>query len=97
MTTRKKATKAKKRANIKARVAKAHVAKAHVAEASRPYRVRKNMAIDPIKLSRARKVLGVTTETAAVDRALDSVVAGEEVIAAMERAFVRGGFRGMGR
>jgi hypothetical protein len=71
--------------------------KAKVAESRPPYRVRKNIAIDVAKLNRAREVLGVATETAAVDRALDSVVAGEEVIAAMERAFERGGFRGMRR
>lgn len=70
--------------------------KAKVAESGRPYRVRKNIVIDMAKLDRAREVLGVATETAAVDRALDSVVAGEEVIAAMERALARGGFRGIG-
>lgn len=51
--------------------------------------VRKNMAMDQAKLDAARRVLGVETETEAVDLALDFVTFRREVadgIAAMRRA-----------
>ena len=51
--------------------------------------VRKNMAMDQAKLDAARRVLGVETETEAIDLALDFVAFRREVadgIAAMRRA-----------
>lgn len=51
--------------------------------------VRKNMAMDQRKLDVARRVLGVQTETEAIDLALDFVAFRREVadgIAAMRRA-----------
>jgi hypothetical protein len=51
--------------------------------------VRKNMAMDQRKLDAARRVLGVQTETEAIDLALDFVAFRREVadgIAAMRRA-----------
>jgi hypothetical protein len=41
--------------------------------------VRKNVAMDQRKLDVARRVLGVDTETEAVDQALDFVAFGEEL------------------
>lgn len=51
--------------------------------------VRKTVAIDQVKLDAARRVLGVETETEAVDLALDFVTFRREIadgIAAMRRA-----------
>ena len=51
--------------------------------------VRKNLVMDQRKLDVARRVLGVQTETEAIDLALDFVAFGREVadgIAAMRRA-----------
>lgn len=51
--------------------------------------VRKNVAMDQGKLDAARRALGVTTETEAIDRALDFVAFHEELargIAAVRRS-----------
>lgn len=46
---------------------------------------RKNMVIDQRKLDAAKLALGVTTETAAVDAALDLVTFRSEVFSAIDR------------
>src|ERR1043166_9818329 len=48
--------------------------------------VRKNMAMDPRKLALAKAYLGVQTETAAVDAALDLVALQAEVAAGLRAA-----------
>ena len=51
--------------------------------------VRKNVVMDQRKLDAARRVLGVVTETEAIDQALDLVTFGEELakgIAAVRRS-----------
>jgi len=58
--------------------------------AGRPRRgakwVRKNMAMDPRKLALAKAYLGVETETAAVDAALDLVAFQAEVAGGLRAA-----------
>lgn len=44
----------------------------------RPRRSRKNVRLDQAKLTRVRRILGVATETEAIERALDYVVEREE-------------------
>ncbi len=44
---------------------------------------RKNIAIDQEKLQQARRILDARTETEAIDRALDQVLFGEQVLRAM--------------
>ncbi|MGH7820144.1 MAG: hypothetical protein ACREQ9_10240 [Candidatus Binatia bacterium] len=51
---------------------------------------RKNLLIDQAKLTRAQSLLNARTETEAVDRALDEVLFGEEVMAALLEAAGRG-------
>lgn len=46
---------------------------------------RKNIVVDQAKLDAARQALGVTTETAAVDAALDAVVFRAELFASLDR------------
>lgn len=46
---------------------------------------RKNMVIDQRKLDEARRVLGVATDTAAVDAALDLVTFRAEVFEGLDR------------
>jgi Arc/MetJ family transcription regulator len=55
--------------------------------------VRKNLHIDQRKLDAARKILGVTTETEAVDAALDAIVLRKEVSSGIRRARAAGGLR----
>lgn len=51
---------------------------------------RKNIWIDQAKLRRAQAVLNARTETEAIDRALDQVVFGQEVVAAIVEAAGKG-------
>ena len=51
---------------------------------------RKNVLIDQAKLRKAQTVLNAKTETEAIDRALDQVVFGQEVVAAILEAAGRG-------
>ena len=51
----------------------------------RPNWVRKNMAMDQEKLTRAKKLLGVSTETEAVDAALDLIAFRAEVLTGLDR------------
>ncbi len=52
---------------------------------------RKNMVIDQRKLDAAKLALGVTTETAAVDAALDLVTFRSEVFSAIDQLAEEGG------
>ncbi len=54
---------------------------------------RKNILIDQGKLDAARIALGVPTETAAIDAALDLVVFRTEVFHALDRISATGGLR----
>jgi hypothetical protein len=53
--------------------------------------IRKNMLMDQRKLDAAKSELGVDTETAAVDAALDLIVFRSEVIHGLERLAAVGG------
>ena len=55
--------------------------------------VRKNMAMDPYKLAVAKQYLGVETETAAVDAALDLVAFQAEVASGFRAAASAGPWR----
>ena len=55
---------------------------------------RKNMLMDQRKLDRARAILGVVSETDAVDAALDLVVFRGEVLAGIDRLVAVGGLKG---
>ena len=52
---------------------------------------RKNMVMDQRKLDRAKAILGASTETAAVDMALDLVAFRGEVLAGIDRLVEAGG------
>jgi hypothetical protein len=52
---------------------------------------RKNLNIDQVKLDRARELLGVRTETEAVDRALSFLLLREELLAGVRRIAGSGG------
>lgn len=52
---------------------------------------RKNMNIDQTKLDRVRELLGVDTETEAVDQALTALILREELIAGVRRIAGSGG------
>ncbi len=54
--------------------------------------VRKNMAMDQAKLTRAKRLLGVATETEAVDAALDLIAFRAEVVSGVEKLAGMGGF-----
>jgi hypothetical protein len=54
-------------------------------------RVRKNMDMDATKLAAAQRVLGASTETETIDRALDFVLFQHEVIDAIDRLTAAGG------
>lgn len=56
-------------------------------------RVRKNMDMDPAKLDAARAVLGATSDTETVDRALAFVAAQGRMVAALEGMAADGGLR----
>jgi len=47
--------------------------------------VRKNMAMDQTKLTKAKRILGVATETEAVDAALDLIAFRSEVTEAIDK------------
>jgi len=51
------------------------------------------MHIDQRKLDAARKILGVTTETEAVDAALDAIALRKELSSGIRRARSAGGLR----
>jgi hypothetical protein len=53
--------------------------------------VRKNVAMDQRKLDEVRRLLGVDTETDAIDRALDFVAFGRELAAGFEAVKRTGG------
>lgn len=55
--------------------------------------VRKNMAMDPRKLAAAKAYLGVETETAAVDAALDLVAFQAEVLDGLRALAAAGPWR----
>lgn len=55
--------------------------------------VRKNLRIDQAKLDRAKEILGVRTETEAVEQALDLVAFRLEVIEGVRRMAGSGGIR----
>jgi len=62
--------------------------------AARSRTVHKNFRLDPVKIARARKVLGATTETETIVRALDQVITEAErdrITAAANRRFLRSG------
>ena len=52
---------------------------------------RKNIVIDQVKLNRAKTILKVSTETDAVDAALDLVVFKGEVLSGIDRLVRAGG------
>jgi hypothetical protein len=52
---------------------------------------RKNLNIDQGKLDRVRELLGATTETEAVDRALSALLLQQELIAGVRRVAGSGG------
>ena len=52
---------------------------------------RKNLNIDQAKLDRVRELLGVDTETEAVDQALSALLLREELIAGVRRVAGSGG------
>ena len=54
-------------------------------------RVRKNMDMDATKLAAAQRVLGASTETETIDRALDFVLFQHEVNDAIDRLTAAGG------
>lgn len=54
---------------------------------------RKNIVIDQYKLDRAKEILNVDTETAAVDAALDLVAFRGEVLAGLDRLVAAGGIK----
>ncbi|MDX2193699.1 MAG: hypothetical protein NW201_10130 [Gemmatimonadales bacterium] len=56
-----------------------------------PVRLRKNMEMDADKLAEVRRLLGVRTDTEAVDRALDLVLFQERLVAAIDAVAAAGG------
>jgi hypothetical protein len=57
-----------------------------------PARIRrKNLNIDQEKLDQVRRLLGASTETEAVDRALSALLLREEVLAGVRRVAASGG------
>jgi hypothetical protein len=56
-----------------------------------PYRIRKNMDMDPAKLAAVKEILGAATETEAVDRAFDEIIFEHRVSAGLERLAQAGG------
>ena len=51
---------------------------------------RKNILIDQSKLTRVRRLLNARTETEAIDKALDQMLFGEEVMSSLTEASGRG-------
>lgn len=52
----------------------------------------KHLKIDQRKLDRAKRILRLTTEQETIDRALDAVLAEEEILRAHRKARAVGGF-----
>lgn len=50
-------------------------------------RISKTMVIDRSKLAKARRILGSDSDTQTVDRALDIIIANQEIESAIEAAF----------
>ena len=69
---------------------RALVRRRNVSKASGSWK-RKNMLMDQRKLDRARVLLGVDSDTEAVDVALDLVAFRGEVLAGVDRLIVAGG------
>jgi hypothetical protein len=55
--------------------------------------VRKNLRLSQTKLDRAKRILGTSTETETVERALDLVAFREEVLAGVRRLAGSGSLR----
>lgn len=51
---------------------------------------RKNILIDQSKLTRVRRLLNARTETEAIDKALDQMLFGEEVMSSLTEASGKG-------
>lgn len=62
-----------------------------VRRVSEPALARKNMDMDVAKLEAARHILGASTDTETVDRALDAVILQGEVADALDRLAAAGG------
>jgi hypothetical protein len=56
-------------------------------------KVRKNLRLSQTKLDRAKRILGTSTETETVERALDLVAFREEVLAGVRRLAGSGSLR----
>jgi hypothetical protein len=56
------------------------------------HRKHKHIELDQGKLNRARRILGAKTETETPERALDIVVSGAEIDAALKKARGKGRF-----
>ena len=67
------------------------MAKTRTSRRRAPLPKRKNMVIDQQKLDAARRALGLETETATVDAALDLVVFRTELFAGLDRVVATGG------
>ena len=50
-------------------------------------RIRKTMEVDKAKLAKARRILGAQSDTQTIDKALDTILADQEIGEAMETAF----------
>lgn len=58
--------------------------------------VHKNFRLDPVQIARAKKVLGTSTETETIVRALDSVIAEDarnRLVVEANQRFLRSGIR----
>jgi hypothetical protein len=53
---------------------------------------RKHLKIDQRKLDRVKRILRVTTEQETIDRALDAILAEEEILRAHRKVRAAGGF-----
>jgi hypothetical protein len=74
-----------------------HLTRGRAASKGSPSWKRKNMLMDQRKLDRARTILGVESETDAVDAALDLVVFRGEVLSGIDRLVAAGGLKGFDR
>jgi hypothetical protein len=52
---------------------------------------RKNYYLDDAKIQRVKRILGVRTETAAIDAALDLVVFREDILESIRKVACKGG------
>lgn len=67
---------------------------AHTQRKAPVKRVRKNMDMDPAKLAAAQRVLGTSSETETVDRALELAIGRRRLSELMDQFAARGGLRG---